>query len=318
MATIIFNSENHTYLNTETNKYLISTTQLLRKHGLSPDYSQVNEDVLKQAAQHGTFVHSELETYAKEGLLGVSEEFDWFIEYKNKHPFEIVESEWQVYNDIVAGTIDCVIKIGEKYYLVDYKTTTNKNIESVSWQLSVYKALQTKYKIEGLIVFHFKKDGLEVLEIKEKPQSEVEKLFECERKGELYRQELIVENQQIAEIVEVENLIIGLESQLKLLKEKEKELSDKIVEAMENQNCKKFETDNLVITYKAPFKRKGFDSKRFEKEHAELYKEYEKENDVKATVLIKLKNEWKLYIWPKWFNTWSWTWNKVWITNWKN
>lgn len=286
---VIFNSENHTYYNEETKKYLISTTQLLRKHNLSPDYSQVNESVLKSSSEHGTLVHKELEEFAKNGTLGWSDEFQQFYDFKNANGFEIVESEWLVHNDIVAGMIDCVIKKGDSYYLCDYKTTTNRNIDSVSWQLSVYKALQTKYKIEGLIVFHFKKDGLEVLEIKEKPQSEVEKLFDCERKGQPYKQELLGVDNELIELSRVENQIVQFERHLKQLKEVKEHLSTKLVQIMEERTIKKYENDFISITYKAPLQRKTIDTKALAKDHPDIAKEYERISGVKASVIIKIK-----------------------------
>lgn len=292
MATIVFNSENHTYTDIETGKVLISTTQLLKKHHLSPNYEGVNQELLNNRAEHGTFVHKELEDYAKTGELGITDEFEMFYDYKQKHPFKILESERQVHNDIVAGTIDSVIEINGDIFLVDYKTTTNKNEDIVSRQLSCYKALQTKYlKIAGLLLFHFAPNGLEVILLKEKPPVEVEKLFECERKGELYRQELGLAENDLTLITTVEDSIAKLNDQLAFLLDTKAKLNEKLIEAMEQNNVKKFENDRIVITYKAPYKKKALDTKLLKKENAELCKKYEKESEVKASVLIRLKNE---------------------------
>lgn len=288
---VIFNSENHTYTNTETNKVLISTTQLLKKHHLSPNYDSVDEETLKKAAEHGTLVHKELEEYAKLNYLGLTDEFYEFYDYIKEHDIRIVKSEWQVNNDIVAGTIDAVLLRNGKFYLCDYKTTSGKNIESVSWQLSIYKALQQQFSIAGLILFHFGKLGLEVQQIAEKPQAEVEKLFECERQGEIYKQELIISSNELAEIVQVEHAIINLQLQLKKLEEAKQQLSEKLIEVMGEQQVKKFENENLTITYKAPYIKKGLDTKLLQKEQPDIYKKYQKETEVKASVLIKVKNE---------------------------
>lgn len=53
---VVFNEEQHTYWLGD--KRLISVTRLLKKHGLSTDYSAVNPDVLEKAAKKGTAVHS--------------------------------------------------------------------------------------------------------------------------------------------------------------------------------------------------------------------------------------------------------------------
>lgn len=287
---IIFNSENHTYTNSETNKVLISTTQLLRKHHLSPNYDNVNKDLLKRNAEHGTLVHKELEDFAKTGEKGITDEFEEFYEYLKANDIKIVESEWVVANDIVAGTIDVVILLNGQYYLCDYKTTSAKNIDSVSRQLSVYNNLQTKYNIAGLILFHLTGKGLVIDFVKEKPKQEVEKLFECERKGELYKQEIALTNTELAEIEQVENKIVQLKTQLELANKLKEDLIAKLVDIMEEQNIKKYESDTLTITYKAPYKKISVDTKLLKQENPDLVKKYEKETEVKASVLIKLKD----------------------------
>lgn len=50
-----FNENNHTY--TFNGKELISTTQLMRKHNLSPNYDMVNPEVLQSKAKKGTLIH---------------------------------------------------------------------------------------------------------------------------------------------------------------------------------------------------------------------------------------------------------------------
>lgn len=291
---VIFNKENHTYYNKETKQYLISTTQLMRKHNLSPDYSNVDSEILNLSAEHGTLVHKELEDYVNRGYYGATSEFYEYLDYIKDNKITTLKTEWLVHNDIVAGTIDCVIEKGGKNYLVDYKTTSNANLDSVSRQLSIYKALQKVFKIDGLLVFHFKKSGLEVLEIKEKPKEEVEKLFECERQGIPYKQELIGVDYELTEISKVEQSIVALETQLKLLKDTKEQLSAKLIEIMEQRNLKKFENDYITITYKAPYIKKTLDTKALKQEHSELVKDYEKATEVKASVLIKVKNEWNL------------------------
>ena len=56
---ILFDEKTHTY--TDDGKHLISVTQLMKKHGLAPDYSGVSESVLGAKAQRGTLIHKEIE-----------------------------------------------------------------------------------------------------------------------------------------------------------------------------------------------------------------------------------------------------------------
>ena len=53
---VVFNEEQHTYWLGD--KRLISVTRLLKKHGLSTDYSAVNPDVLEKAAKKRSEEHT--------------------------------------------------------------------------------------------------------------------------------------------------------------------------------------------------------------------------------------------------------------------
>ena len=58
---------------------------------------------------------------------------------------------------------------------------------------------------------------------------------------------------------------------------------------MEKNNIIKLESDNLVISYIAPYDRESFDSKSFKEQHQDLYDEYVKLSSVSASIRIKVK-----------------------------
>ena len=140
MERAIFNKENHTY--TLDGKILISVTQLMRKHGLAPDYSGINETVLQRKAERGTLIHEEIERYIKHGELGFTSEQDDFIGFAKELGLKNMRSEQIVNNDLVAGTIDLMAeRVAGKAtikVLADYKTGTTVDKEAVRWQLSLY------------------------------------------------------------------------------------------------------------------------------------------------------------------------------------
>ena len=109
---IEFNPETHEYFSD--GKKLISVTQLMRKHGLAPDYSGVPDSVLVAKAERGTLVHKEIETYIKTGEIGFTEECTEFAAYCSREGIEPTASETIVYNGIAAGTIDLVYIQGGK------------------------------------------------------------------------------------------------------------------------------------------------------------------------------------------------------------
>ncbi len=79
MDKVKFNKMKHTYTLTKENgeKYdLVSVTTLLKKHGITPDYSNVNESVLKAKADRGIVIHEELEQYINHKQIGFTGELE--------------------------------------------------------------------------------------------------------------------------------------------------------------------------------------------------------------------------------------------------
>lgn len=288
---IEFNPETHEYFSA--GKKLISVTQLMRKHGLSPDYSGVPAAVLAAKAERGTLVHQELETYIKTGEIGFTAECAEFSAYCKREGIEPTASETIVYNDIAAGTIDLVYMQGGKRYLADYKTTATIHADAVAWQLSIYKALLVGMygmEIDGLKVFHFPEGGaLNVRDITEKPAEEVERLLQCERDGVPYTQALAESDAALAELAAVEALIKVIDAQKKDAEARAQELRAAILDAMKKNAVTSYETDSIRITYVAPYTRAGIDTGRLKKERPEVYAEYQKETAVKETLKITLK-----------------------------
>lgn len=83
--------------------------------------------------------------------------------------------------------------------------------------------------------------------------------------------------------------IAEYERRMKELKEQEEALKTAIKEEMEAKNLIKLENEELVISYVAETDRISFDSKRFEKDHPEMYDEYLKVSKVKSSIRIKLR-----------------------------
>ena len=73
------------------------------------------------------------------------------------------------------------------------------------------------------------------------------------------------------------------------IQNKQKELKEKILAEMEKRGILKIETDELTISYVAPYSKESFDSKKFRKDNPDLYDEYIKIGTVSASVRIKVK-----------------------------
>lgn len=144
----------------------ISVTQLLKE--LFPEkYDGIPEEILKKAAEKGTFIHSAIELYETMGLLTEElQEFRNYLFLKNYYRFKVLENEKPIvieYKGVfIAGRLDMVVddkEIGD--CLVDIKSTSQLDMDYLSWQLSLYHLgyEQTYHKtLNGLKAIHLKND----------------------------------------------------------------------------------------------------------------------------------------------------------------
>lgn len=73
------------------------------------------------------------------------------------------------------------------------------------------------------------------------------------------------------------------------LDEQEKQLKQKLVEAMETYGIKSFENDQIKMTYVAPTTRNTIDSTRLKKDHPDIAEQYSKTSNVSASVRVVVK-----------------------------
>ena len=289
-----FDEETHTYYDQD-NKPFISTTQLLEVGGITPSYDFVDKDLLKASADKGLLIHKEIENYIKNGEIGFTKELDEFINYLKAHKLTPVESEMVVNDDLVAGTIDIVLKAENgELILADVKTTSTIHSDSVSWQCSIYKKLYDgshEQKISRLCVFHFNKDGeLNVRDLPIKDDGVINELYEWYKTQPDTKFELSNIG-QLTELYEAEKVIAYFESQKKECEEKSIAMRESIVNVMKEKGISKFENENIMITYIAPSIAKTLDTAKLKAEKPEVYNEYLKDTEKKEQVRIKLKGE---------------------------
>lgn len=75
----------------------------------------------------------------------------------------------------------------------------------------------------------------------------------------------------------------------KELEEQEKQLKQKLVEAMESYGVKSFENDQIKMTYVASTTRSTIDSTRLKKDHPDIAEQYSKTSSVSASVRVTVK-----------------------------
>lgn len=84
-------------------------------------------------------------------------------------------------------------------------------------------------------------------------------------------------------------LIEAVEKETAAMIQKRDMLRAALLDAMEKHNIKKFENDDIVISYIAPTDRERFDSKALREDMPDVYEAYAAIHPVKSSVRVRLK-----------------------------
>lgn len=290
---VIFDEEKHTY--TLGDKKLKGITWIISKY-IKPDkYINIPQDVLDKAIERGHTVHKEIEMYVNGFPFSeVSNETSNF--YKIAKDIKFIESEYCVTDEVnFASNIDI---IDSNYNLYDIKTTYSLDKESLSWQLSIYAylfELQTGEKAGSLYGIWLHGDTAKIVDVERIDNEHIKTLLDAAINDAEWENPFKpakideIDDETLAQLYEVESKIAEIEKKAEALKETEKLLREALLAIMEEKKCKKYESDNLVITYVEPSTRTTVDSKKLKAEQPDIYKEYSKESVTSASVRIKIK-----------------------------
>lgn len=288
-SNVIFDRRNHAYY--LDGKQLSGITSLLDRQLFKDKYLGIPEDVLRKAAERGTFIHQECEL-ADNGFSVIEQEALNYLRLKEKHNLKIEESEYLVSdNEHYASCIDKVYRYDEDiFFLGDIKTTYRLNKEYVMWQLSIYAYLFERQNpgasVASIFAIWLRGDTHQLVVLDRIPDSKIERLLYCDSHGLQY------EGGETLSVVsnELEGLIVDLETQIKALTEQKKALTDGIMRAMVQAGMYRWKGENVSITRRTATSRKSFDKERFEKDYPGVYENYIKETLQSESLLIKINN----------------------------
>ena len=292
---IKFDETLHKY--TVDGKEVISVTQLLQKHKITPSYDAVDKELLRVASERGTLIHEEVEKWIESGESGFTKEAERICDYLNStadKDSQII-SEQMVANDVVAGRFDILFTYKKELVLADIKTGNSKHLFGWSWQLSLYKYLYEKMngkKIDSLQILWANNGGMTVIPCEYVGDDKVENLLNAEREGRLISDvDLGVSEEELVDLEELMEKITVKEKELKLLKDMVDSVKTVLYGTMEKEGIKTVDRGNLKITYVAPSSRTSVDSKKLEKEEPEIYKKYVKTTTVAGSIKITLMGD---------------------------
>lgn len=144
-----------------------------------PDkYSGIPQKVLEEKALFGTHIHHAIEDLEKgrEVFLTDLEKvvFQQYLRLKEKHYIKSISQEEIVhYGYRYAGTLDSISMIDGQECIVDYKTTSRVDYESLSWQLGMYQLAKGKKYDKCYCIWLPKKELGKLIEIIPRTKDEI-------------------------------------------------------------------------------------------------------------------------------------------------
>lgn len=285
---------------------LISVTQLLAKHHLSPDYSRVSKQLLSLSAEEGTKVHLAFQLAIESNGIEDSgnplvRKFldEIYPKYTNWQSEQMVYIDKNACKVPYAGTIDliCYNPKTNRWIIWDIKTTSSVHKESVSWQTSLYRMAWCYLHLIPKNIVDLKclhaREELKEIDLDEIPQDDIEDLIACEADDLPYQREttMILRPDTEALALECESRMVELKKASDEIESVYKRLKEELYEAMLDRNISSLETPKLKISLTRPYSKTGFDSKSFQKDCPELYAKYQTSSTVKGNVKITLKEK---------------------------
>lgn len=304
---IEFESQEHVY-SVNGDIATISVTELLKKHGLAPNYDGVDKAVLRASAEKGKEIHKDLENVLnKVSYEPTTAQGQHFAEWVKENLDCGVGEQMLAYEEdgfILAGTADVMaFGVNGETIIGDHKNTTVLHREYVSWQVSLLDYMARKLgdeKINGNTIYwrgtdkflcflYDNKNGdMKVCPLEKVSDDEIERLILCERKGEIYqRPMLVIDNELQQRIEEAEKFLLEKEKEYKQAEETAKVLRAQLCKLMEEQRISKWETDNIRVTYIAPTERVAVDSRKLKDKYPIAYSECQKVSKVKGYIKIE-------------------------------
>ena len=292
-SSVIFDPIKHQYfLN---GKELRGITPILH-HQLFPNlYKGVPDFVLKNAAEHGTMVHEQIELY--DGGFEPKEcsvELQSYKKIKKENNLTTIANEYIVTDcEFFASAIDLVFeKDNGDIILSDIKTTNTLYLDYVQFQLSIYAYLfelqNPDLKVSKLYALWLRGDNSEFAEVERIDMAIIKDLLQCEVEGRKFINPLAkVDKKMPTQIKDAELAVHTLISQIKELTEKKKQLSEGLLKLMQDNDIKTYKGEHITLSRKAASTRDDIDKAKLKKEYPEAYEACVKTTNISESLQIR-------------------------------
>lgn len=278
-----------------------------------PDtYKDIPQSVLEKAAEHGSLIHKKCEQYDNCGFGDDLPEVRDYVRLKRENGLTTIENEYLVDDGKeIASSIDVVFDKDESgmYSLADIKTTSKIHKDNVTLQLSIYAYLFEKCnkgkKVGRLFVIWLPKEQYGTAELMELGRigsadcKKIVKAYIAKEDATPYREKYFggveasteiepIEEALPATLKDAEDEIIKIETKLKQMEERKKELKEGLYELMVQHNVKKWQSEKLQIIRKLESTRESVDTAKVKKQYPEVYADCLKVSKVKGSITINI------------------------------
>lgn len=296
-----FEPESHVYTTPE-GVVLSGITSMLTRQLFSEKYRDIPQHILNKAAEVGHHMHEQLQQVVELGFADDIPEVKNFLLLKEKYNIIPVACEYLVSDNTHFATQVDLVAEGEGvnvFDLCDYKRTSKLDEEYLSWQLSVnaylFEMQNPQLKVGKLYAIWLRgEDIFERREVERKEDALVAQLLFCDSNNLVFdyttpASPVEQERKEIQQLIDAENFIIALETQLKSAKANREKMLEVIKSTMEENRQKSIETQRVKITLTKPTQRVSLDTTKIKKEMPEIYAKYSKVSEVKSTIKVTLK-----------------------------
>lgn len=290
-STVEFDSINHVYHLGDIE--LQGITSVISKHLFPEKYDNIPVQIVRQAAERGRQIHEDIRTFDVIGIESTKEQ-QMYAEIKEKEQITTIKNEYLVTDYAnFATAIDLVSEVKGELSLIDIKTTYKLDTYYLRWQLSICKYLFEKVnphlKVEKLYGLHIR-DKAVLIPIEPIEEKYIIALLDAEVNHLSFENPFVLtksdDDEKAMMLIEAIN---QKAIEIKALQEKEKEYGEMLEFMFNNLGIEKWDTEFFTITKTADYTRNTFDSKKFETDNPELYKQYVKKTTVKGSIKTKLK-----------------------------
>ncbi|MFR9498019.1 MAG: hypothetical protein SNG27_07670 [Rikenellaceae bacterium] len=297
-SNVVFEPTNHVYT-TQDGVILSGITSMLSRQLFADKYNDIPQYILDKAAERGHYMHEQLQQVVEIGFADDIPEIKNFLALKERYNIKPVACEYLVTDNTHFATQVDLVAEGEAmdvFDLCDYKRTAKLDEEYLSWQLSVnaylFEMQNPTLRVGKLYAFWLRGEDIsERREVERKDDSLVAQLLFCDSNDMQfeYSKPVVQERAEIQQLINAENLIITIETQLKSAKANREKMLEAIKASIEENGGKSYESDRVKITLTKPSQRVSLDATALKTEMPEIYEKYTKVSEVKSSIRLTLK-----------------------------